>query len=112
MSSLVRLDDATLQARLDTATTPVVVDFMAPWCGPCRAMAPILDEAVRSLGTRVVMAKVNVDESPRSASRFGIRNIPTLVLFEQGQPVETATGLAGAAQLLARLQRRLGRSDA
>jgi thioredoxin len=104
MADIIKLDDGTLQAYLDAATLPVVIDFWAPWCGPCRTMTPVLDEAARALGERVTVAKVNVDESPQSASRFGVRSIPTLVLFKQGQPVEAATGVVEAAGLLARLQ--------
>ena len=72
---------------------PVVVDFWAPWCGPCRAMAPIFDRAAKELEPRARFAKVNVDEEPAIAARFGIRGIPTLIAFEKGKVAKQHAGL-------------------
>jgi thioredoxin 2 len=72
---------------------PVIVDFWAPWCGPCRAMAPVFDRAAKELEPRARFAKVNVDEEPAIAARFGIRGIPTLIAFEKGKVMKQHAGL-------------------
>ena len=71
---------------------PVVVDFWAPWCGPCRAVAPILEQLEQSSGDRVVFTKLNIDENPDAAARYGVLSIPTVMLFEGGEPRETVVG--------------------
>jgi len=76
-----------------TASVPVLVDFWAPWCGPCRTMAPIFDKAAKELEPRARFAKVNVDEEPTIAARFGIRGIPTLIAFEKGKVAKQHAGL-------------------
>ena len=78
---------------------PVVVDFWAPWCGPCRAMAPQFEQAARRLSGRVLFAKVNSDDEPALAQRFAIRSIPTLVLLQGGRELRRASGAMTAGQL-------------
>ncbi len=78
---------------------PVLVDFWAPWCGPCKMMEPILDELANEQGGRVVVAKVNVDEAPNLARRYEIRSIPTIVLFKNGEEVDRISGTVGKSVL-------------
>lgn len=84
-----------------TATGTVLVDFWAPWCGPCKMQAPILDKVADKIGDKAVIAKVNVDESPSLAAQFGVRSIPTLILFKNGQKVKDFIGVQQEAALVA-----------
>jgi len=96
----VELTDANFEAVTAGTELPVVVDFWAPWCGPCRTMAPQFEQAARSLRGRAVLVKVNSDDNPRAAARFGIRSIPTLVRLEQGREVARHSGAVPAAQIV------------
>ena len=86
-------DDSFGEAILDAAT-PVLVDFWAPWCGPCRMIAPIVEGLAKDYEGRAVIAKVNTDENVRVASQLGIQGIPTLILFKEGQEVDRVVGYA------------------
>ena len=86
-----------------TSERPVVVDFWAEWCGPCRAIAPALEQIAQERGDQVTIAKVNVDEQPALAGRFGIRSIPTLMFFKDGVLQETVIGAVPKAEILKRL---------
>lgn len=83
---------------------PVLVDFWAPWCGPCKAIAPILEELAEEMSTDVKVCKVNVDEANDIAGEYNIRAIPTLLIFKGGQVADTIVGLASKADLKARIQ--------
>jgi thioredoxin 1 len=85
------ITDQTFEQEVLQANKPVVVDFWAPWCGPCRAVAPIFEQLSQEQD-RVVFAKVNLDESPEYASRYGVLSIPTAILFENGEPQEAVVG--------------------
>ena len=82
------------------ASGTVLVDFWAPWCGPCRAQGPIIDKVAEKVGDKAVLAKVNVDESPTIAAKFGVRSIPTLILFKNGQKVRDFIGVQQEAALV------------
>jgi thioredoxin 1 len=82
------------------AKTPVVVDFWAEWCGPCKAIAPILDELAEKYGDKVKFLKLNVDQNPTTPPKFGVRGIPTLILFMDGQVKATQVGLSSKADLI------------
>ncbi|MBL0143302.1 MAG: thioredoxin TrxC [Betaproteobacteria bacterium] len=96
---VVELDDASFDAFVSRTDVPVLVDFWAPWCGPCRQMAPEFEQAARRLAGRARLAKVNTDLSQSLAGRFGIRSIPTLLLMKEGQEAGRLTGARPATEL-------------
>jgi thioredoxin 1 len=81
------------------ASGPVLVDFWADWCGPCRMIAPALEEISDELGDKVAVAKLNIDENPDTPARYGVRGIPTMLLFKDGQPVAQKVGAAPRSQI-------------
>ena len=89
--AIVNVSDQSFQAEVETQGT-VLVDFWAPWCGPCKMIAPVLEELDSEIGSGLKIAKVNVDDNPESASRFGVMSIPTLIIFKDGQPVDKIVG--------------------
>lgn len=98
--SILTLTDATFDEVVNAQDTPVVVDFWAEWCGPCRMIAPILDEIASEQDGKVTIGKLNVDENPGTAQRFGVMSIPTLLVFRDGELDKRIVGAKGKAQLV------------
>ncbi len=93
----------TFTAAINANAQPVLVDFWAEWCGPCKMIAPVLDQLAAEQAGTAVVAKLNIDEAPDLAARFGITSIPTLIVFKNGQPVQTLQGVQSKAALTASL---------
>jgi thioredoxin 1 len=102
MANLTQLDSSNFKTTVSGAT-PVLVDFWAPWCGPCKAIAPILDELAGEMQGKLTIAKVNVDDNGELAAQYGVRAIPTLLLFKGGTVVEQFVGMMDKATLKTKL---------
>ncbi|MCZ4580861.1 thioredoxin [Gordonia amicalis] len=109
-ANTVVVNDTTFKDAVLGADKPVLVDFWATWCGPCRMVAPVLEEIARDHGDKLTIAKLDVDESPATARDFQIMSIPTMILFDNGQPVKTIVGAKGKAALLRELDSVIGQS--
>ena len=103
----VELSEAHFDTYLTKNDLPVLVDFWAPWCGPCRMMAPAFAHAASQLVPRVLFAKLNTDEAQQTAARYGIRSIPTMILFQQGREVARHSGAVGTAEIVRWVQSQL-----
>ncbi len=94
-----QVNDTNFEAEVLKNEIPVLVDFWAPWCGPCRAIAPIIEELAQEYDGKVKIVKMNVDENPNTPSKYGIRAIPTLILFKNGEVVSQITGAVAKSNL-------------
>lgn len=99
MSKPMEVNDSTFDQVVLKAKTPVLVDFWAAWCGPCRMVAPVVEELAGEYEGKVTVAKLNVDENPKTASQFGIMSIPTLIIFKNGSPLSNIVGFRPKAEL-------------
>ena len=104
---IVNLTADTFKTTIAGATTPVLVDFWAPWCGPCKAIAPILEELAEEFAGKLRIAKVNIDDNAEIATEHGIRAIPTMLLFKNGKLAEQIVGMLPKAALKDKLQAQL-----
>ena len=93
------ITDDSFEGDVLNADRPVLVDFWAEWCGPCKMIGPALEEISDELGEQVTIAKLNIDDSPEAPAKYGVRGIPTMILFNNGEPVETKVGAAPKGQL-------------
>jgi thioredoxin 1 len=101
------ITDSTFDQEVLTSDIPVLVDFWAPWCGPCRMVAPVVDELSQEFDGQVKVVKINTDENPTIASQYGIRSIPTLIVFKDGQPGDRIVGALPKSTLANTLEKYL-----
>ncbi len=107
MSKLLYLSDANFSSEILQSVQPALVDFYADWCGPCRALAPIVEEIAQELSGRLKVAKLDVDQNQETALKYGVQSIPTLIIFKGGQEVDRLIGYMSKSKLLSKIEPHL-----
>ena len=107
MSNVSDVSDATFEAEVLKSPIPVLVDFWAPWCGPCRAVAPVVDEIANEYKGKLKVLKLNTDENPKTAQSYRISGIPSLMVFKNGQPVEQVVGAVPKSTLSSAIEKHI-----
>jgi thioredoxin 2 len=107
-SAPITVTDATFSTDVERSQLPVLLDMWAPWCGPCRTIAPMVEELAGEMSGRVRVAKLNVDENPVTAARFGVQSIPTLLVLRQGREIDRIVGVQPKSEIARRLERAVG----
>ena len=97
--NILEVDDASFETEVLKSEKPVLVDFWAPWCGPCKAIGPVVEDLANAFGDKVKFAKCNVDNSPATPGKYGIKAIPTLIFFKAGNVIEQITGMVAKSKL-------------
>jgi len=100
VGNVLEISDQTFDQEVINSATPVLIDFWAPWCGPCKAIAPVVEEVAGTYAGRLKVVKMNVDDNPQTPSRYGVRGIPNLILFKRGQVAEQIVGAVPKAHLV------------
>jgi thioredoxin 1 len=100
VGNVLEISDQTFDQEVLKAETPVLIDFWAPWCGPCKAIAPVVEEVAGTYAGRLKVVKMNVDDNPQTPSRYGVRGIPNLILFKRGQVADQIVGAVPKANLV------------
>ena len=108
MADVMHVSDANFESEVIKSDLPVLVDFWAPWCGPCKAIAPILEKLAEKYDGKLKVCKVNTDESPETPGKFNIHGIPTLIIFKEGKEVDRNVGLAPEPVLSQKIEAHLG----
>ncbi len=108
MGEVIHLTDANFDKEVVQASLPTLTDFWAAWCGPCKMIAPIIEQLAQEYDGKMKVTKLDVDQNPTLATRFGVMSIPTLILFKNGEPVERIVGYMPKEKLLERLKPHLG----
>lgn len=104
---ILELSDSVFESEVINSDVPVLVDFWAPWCGPCKALAPVIDEISKDFDGKIKVGKVNVDENPEISMKFGIRSIPTLIVFKNGDVLEQVIGAVPKSEIEKAIQKAL-----
>lgn len=111
MNTVTHIDEKNFESQVLDSAIPVLVDFSADWCGPCKALAPILEEIAQELGDEIHVAKIDIDANPSIAETYNVQSIPTLILFEGGNPLETLLGLHPKDHIIRTLREKLSATN-